>query len=170
MNSMERLLVSYGQARELLRPSVPEDEAFRFLLFATDMIALWVEAGLSVVQAQSMAAMQYRGRQMSYATKYPDAEDWILLGLDKKPLGRLLLDRKPDCWRIVDFAVLAEERNKGWGSKALEECQQWAAAAGARMALQVSLQNPARRLYARKGFQVIRTDVMAVEMNWCAAQ
>lgn len=103
---------------------------------------------------------------MSYATQYPAAENWMILGTDGTPIGRLLLDRETNRWRIVDIAVLAAHRGRGLGTMVLQQCQQQAAAAGARLELQVKPENPARRLYERLGFQVSTSDPLALEMTW----
>jgi ribosomal protein S18 acetylase RimI-like enzyme len=110
--------------------------------------------------------MQFRGRAMTYAAHYPAAENLILLGTDGTPIGRLLLDRETDRWRIVDIAVLAAHRGHGLGTVVLRQCQEQAAADGAALELQVRPENPARRLYERLGFQVSRIDPLALQMTW----
>ena len=86
------------------------------------------------------------------------------------PVGRLLVDRRPECWRIVDVAVLAAYRNIGLGSWAIESCQQQAQAAGAMLELQVRPENRARLLYERLGFKVVSENPLAVEMVWSEAR
>lgn len=153
---------------ERMRPAIPQDQALIDELFYQDRAAQFAAAGLAEAQIQSLVQMQARGRQMTYAAQYPAAEDWILLDDHGEPVGRLLLDRQPDCWRIVDFAVLASHRGQGLGTQALREYQRQAAAAGAALKLQVMRFNPARRLYERLGFQAATQDAVAVEMVWSA--
>lgn len=119
---------------------------------------------------QSLVTMQYRGRQMTYAAKYPEAVDSILIADDGTPVGRLLVDCRPDRWRIVDIVVLAAHRGRGLGTSVLEWCQLQCAAAGAELRLQVAPTNPARRLYERLGFRLVAEDATAVEMFWSAAE
>jgi ribosomal protein S18 acetylase RimI-like enzyme len=151
------------------RPVQPEDASFLFHLFAESQEQL---AGLRSNESlwRSLVEMQYRGRKMTYAAQYPEAEDSLLLGEDGQPVGRLLLDRKADCWRIVDIAVLAARRGRGLGARVLRECQRQAVAAGASLELQVRLENPVRRLYEQLGFQVVSKDAVAVEMVWKQAE
>jgi ribosomal protein S18 acetylase RimI-like enzyme len=146
-----------------LRPAQPEDDEFLFRLFAESQEQL---SGLRSNEAlwRSLVEMQYRGRKITYAARYPAAEDSILLDEDGQPAGRLLLDRRPDRWRIVDIAVLAARRGQGLRTKVVRQCQQRAAAAGARLELQVRPDNPARRLYERLGFRVAHEDLLTVEM------
>lgn len=137
-----------------------------YALFAEEKSAELAGIGLPETQVRALLQMQFRGRAMTYAANYPAAENLILLGPDGTPIGRLLLDRQSDCWRIVDIAVLAAYRGHGLGTIVLKQCQQQAAAAGAKLELQVRLENPARRLYERLGFQVSSTDFLALQMTW----
>ncbi len=157
-----------------LRPAQAEDEEFLFQLFVESQQQM---AGFLEDKAllQSLIGMQYRGRKMTYAAQYPDAEDLILLGEGGlreggMPLGRLLLDRNPAhnpaCWRIVDIAMLAAHRGQGWGTRLIEECQRQCVAAGARLELTVKPASPARRLYERLGFRAAGEDALSVEMVW----
>ncbi len=152
-----------------MRPAQPEDASFLFQLFAESQEQL---AALQSNEAlwRSLVEMQYRGRKMTYAAQYPEAEDSILLGDGEEPVGRLLVDRKVDCWRIVDIAVLAAHRGRGLGTSVLKECQRQAAAAGAGLELQVAPFNPARRLYERLGFEATRENAVAAEMVWSLAR
>jgi ribosomal protein S18 acetylase RimI-like enzyme len=152
----------------------PEDERLLFALYAEDQRAQFVPSGLAEELVRSLIQMQYRGRSMTYAARYPASENSILIADDGSPVGRLLLDRGslrlPDCWRIVDIAILATHRGKGLGTRVLKECQRLCAAAGASLELQVTPWNPARRLYERLGFQVVSEDATAVEMGWSPAR
>jgi ribosomal protein S18 acetylase RimI-like enzyme len=148
------------------RISGPEDRALIDALFYEDRAAQFAGTGLAEAQIRPLIEMQARGRGTTYTEQYPAAEDWILLDSDGTPAGRLLLDRQPDRWRIVDIAVLTARRGQGLGAGALMECQRQAAAAGARLDLQVRPENPARRLYERLGFKVVREDAIAAELVW----
>jgi ribosomal protein S18 acetylase RimI-like enzyme len=151
------------------RPARPEDASFLFHLFAESQEQL---AGLRSNELlwRSLVEIQYRGRQMTYAARYPAAEDSILLDEEEQPVGRLLLDRHSDRWRIVDIAVLMARRGQGLGASVLRECQRQAAAAGTGLDLQVRPENPARRLYERLGFEMVSEDAIAAEMVWNPAR
>lgn len=153
----------------LLQPARPQDEEVLVRLFAESQQLL---TGVSADDAlwQTLIAMQYRGRKQTYLAAFPAAEDSILCIEDPldglKPVGRLLLDRASNRWRIVDIAVLAEYRQKGLGTWVLENCQQQCRTAGAELILQVKPENRARRLYARLGFRTTSEDALSVEMVW----
>jgi ribosomal protein S18 acetylase RimI-like enzyme len=150
------------------RPAQAADEPFLFALFAES------QQHLALAQApaewmQSLIVMQYRGRAMSYAAQYPQAEDFILLGEQGESLGRMLIDRSTTRWRIVDIAVLQAWRGNGIGKAAIHELQRQAAEADASIGLNVLPTNPARRLYEREGFQAEEESSSGVEMVWTAS-
>jgi len=165
------MAVSLGlkQAVYRLRPATPDDEDLLFRLFAESQQELRVSLGNDALW-QSLLTLQYRGRKMTYAAAYAEAEDSILCEADGTPVGRLLVERKPDCWQIVDVAVLASHRGRGLATWALESCRQQCGEAGAKLALQVKPENPARRLYERLGFRVTGEDALGVEMVWRPGQ
>ncbi len=152
-----------------MRQAGPEDEPLLFALFFEDKVADLAATGLDEAQFLPLIEMQYSGRKMTYETQHPEAENLILIGEDGRPAGRLLLDRKPDCWRVVDIAVLASHRRMGLGTQVLTQCQERCSTAGVRLELQVAAGSPARRLYERLGFQVTRGDAVSVGMVWSPA-
>jgi ribosomal protein S18 acetylase RimI-like enzyme len=153
-----------------MRPACREDEPLLFELFAGERRVEFAAAGVPQMQAEMLAQMQYRGRAMSYSAQFPEAEDSILIVEDGTPVGRLLVDRKSERWRVVDIAVLAEHRGRGVARKALIECQVQCAIAGTKLELEVATQNPARRLYEQLGFRVTGEDMLAVRMAWSAGE
>jgi ribosomal protein S18 acetylase RimI-like enzyme len=156
-----------------LRPARPEDDSFFFRLFAESQEQLALLRSNEVLW-QSLVEMQYRGRKISYATAFPEACDSVLCLDDgdghSSPVGRLLVDRKAHRWRIVDISVLREHRGRGLGRMALKECQAQCKDAEAKLELEVTPQNPAGRLYRRLGFRVTGEDLLAVRMEWNAAE
>lgn len=154
-----------------LRPADTGDEEFLFQLFAESQVQLALLRPNETLW-RSLVDMQYRGRKMTYAQLYAAAVNSILClasdGGDEIPVGRILVDQRPGCWRIVDIAVLAAARGKGVGGWAIKQCIAESAAAGARLELRVEPGNPARRLYERLGFQAVSEDAMNVEMACCS--
>jgi ribosomal protein S18 acetylase RimI-like enzyme len=160
--------IGHKTASCFLRPTRAEDEQFLFRLFAESqehLAAFRPNAELY----RSLIETQYRGRKQSYSAEFPRAVDAILCLEDEArgtlPVGRILVDCKPERWRIVDIAVLATHRGRGLGSWALRLCQQRCEAAGAKLALAVRPENRARRLYERLGFRVTEESVLALEME-----
>lgn len=156
-----------------LRPARPEDEPFLFRLFAESQEQLALLRSNEVLW-QSLVEMQYRGRKLSYAATFPEASDSVVCLDDgaggNTPVGRLLVDRKAERWRIVNVSVLAAYRHRGLGTSVLKECQAQCREAGATLELEVARQNPAVRLYQRIGFRVTGEDLLAMRMDWNAAE
>lgn len=99
-------------------------EELRYRLFAEDKLAEFAAMGVPPEQASLLVKMQYRGRAMSYAEAYPQAEEMLLClqdGAEEIAIGRLLLARATDHWRIVDIALLAAYRGQGHGRSAVEQ-------------------------------------------------
>lgn len=146
-------------------------EELRYRLFAEDKLAEFAAMGVPPEQASLLVKMQYRGRAMSYAEAYPQAEEMLLClqdGAEEIAIGRLLLARATDHWRIVDIALLAAYRGQGHGRSAVEQVQRECAEAGVALRLHVLHGNPAARLYERMGFCAVHQDAIGVEMVWIA--
>jgi ribosomal protein S18 acetylase RimI-like enzyme len=158
--------------RCFLRPAQVEDEPFLFRLFAESQDHL-TAFRFNAELYESLIEMQFLGRKQSYGAQFPHAIDAIVCVEDEArcgtPVGRILVDCQPECWRIVDIALLAARRGSGVGSWTLRLCQQHCETAGAKLALAVRPENRARRLYERLGFRATDEDILTVEMEWIAS-
>jgi ribosomal protein S18 acetylase RimI-like enzyme len=148
------------------RLATAEDEGFLFRLFAEGRMAELAQWGIPSSQAEQLTQLQYRGQRITYLQRYPRAENLILLSECGTPAGRMLLDRQPDRWRIIDIAVLTEFRHRGVATRAIRDCQFRCRASGSRLELQVDPANPARMLYERLGFRVAAEVGASLEMIW----
>ncbi len=155
-----------------LRPALPEDEPFLFQLFAESQEHLAAFRSNAELY-RSLIEMQYQGRKQSYSSEFSCASDAILCiqngEQSGQSVGRMLVDRQPERWRIVDIAVLGAQRGNGLGSWALQLCQQQSTAAGVKLTLAVRPESRARRLYERLGFHATQASVLSVEMEFSAA-
>jgi ribosomal protein S18 acetylase RimI-like enzyme len=68
--------------------------------------------------------------------------------------------------RIMDIALLPEDRGAGIGTKLLRELQEEARAAGKSLTIHVERFNPALGLYERLGFQQIEDKGVYLLMEW----
>ncbi|HEY5330097.1 MAG TPA: GNAT family N-acetyltransferase [Acidobacteriaceae bacterium] len=144
-----------------LRPAVKEDEEFLRTLFALTQVTL--QSFPPELQA-TLLEMQYRGREMTYSTQYPDAEDSMICLNDGTPIGRRLVDRSDERFRLVDVAVLPEWQGKGIGTRVLAELAQQSRETGVKLSLRMVKENPAVRLYSRLGFETVAADEISYEM------
>lgn len=148
------------------RPGVADDAPLLLRIFAANKAAEFASLGLSDQQLLPLLEMQFRTRQLSHVQNYGNALDMILCLADGTPVGRHLVDRKLDCYRTVDLAILPEHQNQGIGAWTLRLLQQLAEIEGVPCRLSVAYNNPARRLYERLGFRTVSSDEVSYEMEW----
>lgn len=145
-----------------LREARAEDEARRYRIFietaGTDLMRL---AG-----NESLLQMQYRAREMSYASRFPGAEEKMICLPDGRSVGRLVVYRQPGAMRLVDIGLLESHRGQGIGTALLKDLQQECMDGGSRLELQVARTNRAAQLYLRMGFSVTSEDAMYAHMRW----
>ena len=151
--------------RVSLRPAVmPDDETFLQELYASTREDLGIALS-DESQLRQLVLIQYKGRKVSLAAEFPDAEDWIVL-LDGKPVGRLMLDHRSDSIYGVDIAVMSSARNTGVGTSILlrqfEKCTEL----GVYFAFNVAKGNPAIRLYERLGCKIEGDNGTHFLMTW----
>jgi GNAT superfamily N-acetyltransferase len=135
-----------------LRPIGDVDDRFLRELYAStrlDELALLPEEFVA-----PFTNSQYEYQRAHYIRNFP-AAIWSVIEHLGRPVGRIIVDRSADPWRLIDVAVLTEWRNHGIGTWLLESLVAEAASAGAELVLSVRVENlAARRLYERLGFSV----------------
>jgi ribosomal protein S18 acetylase RimI-like enzyme len=133
-----------------LRPEQPEDEAFRFELYASTRTEELDACGWPPDMRSSFLRMQFRAQE-GYRTTFPRA-DFQIVQLGGVNIGRIIVDRAETEFRLVDIAVLPEHRNTGVGTALIRALVAEAAAAGKPFRLTVRKGHRAARLYQRLGF------------------
>ena len=136
-----------------LRAVEPGDEPFLCRLYASTRdeemgLVVWSEE-----EKERFLRMQFSAQDRFYREHYPGAELRIVLA-DGEPAGRLYVDRWPEEIRLIDVSLLPEHRNRGIGTRLLEELLEQADAARVPVTIHVEVFNPARKLYERLGFRV----------------
>jgi RimJ/RimL family protein N-acetyltransferase len=147
------------------RQVLPEDEAFLFALYASTRdeelaILAWSEEQLRV-----FLLMQFHAQQDCYQGAFSDANFDLLLANDQ-PIGRLYVHRQADELSILDIALLPVWRNRGLGTQIIREIQAEAHAGQVPVTLHVAVGNPARRLYERLGFRMVKSDGQHLRLRW----
>jgi ribosomal protein S18 acetylase RimI-like enzyme len=146
-----------------IRPAVPSDAPFLFALYRS--VREHKFAFLPPVQLERILHMQFEAQLRDYAAQYPNAEDWIIL-FDGEPAGRLLWCEQAGESCVVDIAVVAQLRNRGIGTYALEAAIRRAKQLGKPLRLAVRQGNDAAiRLYRRLGFIILRKNELFLEME-----
>jgi ribosomal protein S18 acetylase RimI-like enzyme len=84
------------------------------------------------------------------------------------PVGRLYLDRGGREYRVIDIALLPEQRGQGLGGALLRDLMDDAAASGKGLPIHVEKSNRALRLYRRLGFVTVGDRGVHCIMRWTA--
>ncbi len=148
-----------------LRPIQPGDEPFLSALYAStreDELAL---TGWNQAQIAEFLATQFMAQHRYYLEHLPPSEFNVIEG-DGQPIGRLYVGDWEEDVRLIDIALLPEQRNQGIGTRLIRDVMDRAAALGKPVRLHVEQHNPARRLYDRLGFQAIEDRGVNVFMEW----
>ncbi|MDQ0301112.1 GNAT family N-acetyltransferase [Ancylobacter polymorphus] len=138
----------------VLREETPADMPFLAGLYTGARGPTFDGEGWPEEQRRAFFAEQYR-RQVAHYTRNHAGAALLIIERHDVPIGRLYLHRGPQDHRIIDFSLIPEARNRGYGGIVLDWASAEAAALGCSTSIQVGKNDPARRLYERKGF--IRT-------------
>ncbi len=147
------------------RPITDDDMPFLQELYGTtreDELALvdWTQ-----IEKDNFVAFQFNAQHTYYQENYRDAEFSIIL-LDGQPGGRVYVDRREDEHRIVDIALMPDQRGQGTGGRIMKDLLDEAADAGKIVRIHVEHDNPAMHLYERLGFKKIGDTEVYFLMEW----
>ena len=148
-----------------LRPINNKDLAFLEQLYAStrqDEVAL---TGWSEQQQADFLKFQFEAQHKHYMREYKGSQFDIMM-LNKRPIGRLYLQRRQDEFRIIDIALLPKYRSRGIGSKFMNNILAEARTVGLPVRIHVEQYNPARRFYHRLGFKEIGENGVYYLMEW----
>ncbi|MFY9607462.1 MAG: GNAT family N-acetyltransferase [Blastocatellia bacterium] len=137
------------------RPVGPDDEAFLLEVYAgtrLDELAVtpWDES-----QREAFLRLQFAAQQQHYQNHFPEADHQLIM-VDERPVGRIYVAKRSDEVRILDIALLPEERNRGIGSFLIKEVMAEASKAGKPVRIYVESLNPSLKLFERLGFSGVQ--------------
>ncbi len=112
--------------------------------------------------------MQFQAQRRGYAGMFPQA-DFLILEINGKAVGRVVIDRDAQRIQLVDIVLLPERRNAGIGATLIKKLQDEAATNGKPLRLYVVQGSRAARLYERLGFHKTGLNGVHIEMEWRAA-
>ena len=147
------------------RPIENADLPFLQRLYASTRTEEMALSGWNEAQIEEFLALQFRAQHEHYQKHYPNARFDLILSNDK-PIGRLYLDNWDDEYRLIDIALLPEYRNRGLGSRLLQQILQQAASEDKAVRIHVEHFNPALRLYQRLGFRLLEDKGVYQFMEW----
>jgi GNAT superfamily N-acetyltransferase len=116
-------------------------------------------------QKQAFIRMQFDAQHRHYTSHYPGARFEVIL-LDGEPVGRLYLAQLETELRIMDVAVLPENRRAGIGSLVVGDVLKEAHAAGIAVTMSIETYNPSLPLFERMGFHATKVDPLTALIVW----
>ena len=137
-----------------LRPVGDGDDRFLHRVYAStreDELSLvpWDEA-----DKKAFLRQQFDAQDAYYHEHYTGAT-FDVIEVDGEPAGRLYVARWEDEIRIMDIALLPEQRGTGVGTRLVRELLAEGARSGKRVSIHVEKHNRALRLYERLGFATV---------------
>jgi ribosomal protein S18 acetylase RimI-like enzyme len=100
-----------------------------------------------------------------YRKHYRGAEFWVI-ERDGRPIGRLYLQQGMFELRVMDIALLPEQRGRGLGTSLISGLLAHARTRGVTVTLHVEPLNPAQRLYSRLGFRLLEDRGVYHFLEW----
>jgi len=147
------------------RGATPDDEEFLYRVYASTREEELRPVPWDDVQKEEFLRMQFRAQDTHYRKHYTDARYDVIL-LDGLPIGRLYVDRRQDEIRIIDIALLPENRRAGIGGAIIRDLLAEAADRGVPVRIHVEQNNPAMKLYDRLGFVKVGEAGVYFLMEW----
>jgi ribosomal protein S18 acetylase RimI-like enzyme len=163
-----RIRTSHGTVG--LRPATggPSEEAFLYLLFASNRAAEMAFMPISQHDKEFLLQVQFRSMNNTYRQNYPAAR-YDIIELDRWPVGRIVSEVQAGCIYYIDFALLPQAQSIGIGTTvlaaALEEPRRLGLSARLRS---FSYNWAAQRLYHQLGFTVVAEEPPHVLFEWRA--
>lgn len=157
-----------ARAGAAVRAATEADASFLERLYIVDREAEFASLPWPPERRAALLRTQAQMRARQHHAQHPRADSWIV-ELDGEAIGRLLLDRAPGAWSVVDVVLAPARRGQGLGAALLGDVLDAAAFAGVAVTLHVERTNPARRLYARLGFEVEEAGEVYDRLRWTPA-
>jgi ribosomal protein S18 acetylase RimI-like enzyme len=151
-----------------LRPADEGDREFLLALYASTREEELAQVAWEEGAREAFLEHQFSAQDHHYRSNYPGAT-LDVIEVDGEPAGRLYVHRGEDDIRIMDIALAPPFRNKGIGTRLLEELMAEAGSSGRSLSIHVERQNPARSLYERLGFVPAGEHGVYVLMKWTQA-
>jgi ribosomal protein S18 acetylase RimI-like enzyme len=143
----------------------PDDMPFLFALYASTREEELAPVPWPPEHKTAFLKQQFAAQDAHYREHFA-AASFDIIELDSTAIGRLYVARWPEEIRIVDIALMPDQRGRGIGGALLRGLQGQARAANVALSIHVERMNPALRLYERLGFQVAADQGVYLLMKW----
>lgn len=149
-----------------LKPCTKSDEGFLYELYCNSRAEEMAAWGWGEAQQKAFLQLQFKARQGSYQAQFPDAQD-SMVTFDDKAIGRMLVVRNEEEFRLVDIVIHTGYQGKGIGSRLIKDFIDEARQTKKPVRLHVEMLNPAKLLYEKLGFKVIEERGGHYFMEYC---
>jgi ribosomal protein S18 acetylase RimI-like enzyme len=156
-------------ATTALRPEGPADGPFLLEVYASTRKEELDAVGWPAAAREAFVRMQFSAQQQGYRAAFPGAEFSVILS-SGQPVGRVVINRAEDEFRVVDIALLPAHRGRGIGTALMRELMGEAAIANKPVRLSVIKGQRAFQLYKRLGFEKTGEDSLRCQMEWRAGR
>jgi ribosomal protein S18 acetylase RimI-like enzyme len=151
-----------------VRPAVPGDREFLRALFEQSLDERVGAMPLPEPLRTQTIDMLFASQTASWTQGFPDSVQQIVLTETGERAGRLWRAEEPHALRIVDLSIGEAMRGRGLASALIRSLQAEAARRGLALLASVRLDNPARALWGRLGFEEGESDGVIVRLR-CGA-
>jgi ribosomal protein S18 acetylase RimI-like enzyme len=151
------------------RPITSQDEEFLYRVYASSREEELAQVAWGASEKEAFLRMQF-SLQHKYYREVFSAASFLIIELERLPIGRLYIDRTTDEIHIIDIALLPEHRGRGIGTSLLKAILAEAAANNLPATIYVERFNRAQNLYRRLGFATVSESEVYLLMECKPAQ
>lgn len=151
-----------------IRPAQDADLPFQESLYATTRQEELDAAGFPQEMRAAFIQMQFNAQTVHYQKHYANAS-WDIIECQDQPVGRVIVYRGSEEWRVVDIAIMPEWRGRGIGSSVLQAIMSECAATGLPLRMTAFSQERAIHLYLRLGFRAFSDDGLFTGLEWISS-
>ena len=148
LRAAARLGVSY-------RAMSDDDLPFVAELYASTRREEVAQTGWPAEVQEAFLRHQHEAQHAHYSLHHADAE-WLIVERGGEAIGRLYLREDADALHVVDISLMPDSRRHGIGGAIMRDILDQARATGKGVSIHVEKVNPARSLYDRLGFEVVK--------------
>lgn len=141
------------------------DDEFLFNVYASTRAEELAGVDWGEPQKEAFVRQQFTAQHQWYTEQY-DGASLDVVEVDGRPAGRLYVARWAEEIRIMDIALLPEQRGAGTGTSLLRDLMAEAEAVGKKLTIHVERFNPALRLYSRLGFTLTEDKGVYLLLAW----
>jgi ribosomal protein S18 acetylase RimI-like enzyme len=145
-----------------LRPERADDEGLLYEVYASTRAEELALTNWDAAMQRAFLNQQFNAMRTGYRSMFPGGE-FLIIELDGKPAGLMVINRDAAEIRVVDLALLPAHRNQGTGTLLM---RQVCAQADRPVRLTVLKFNRAFRWYERLGFAKTGEQGIYDEMEW----